>query len=48
MSEETLDIEVADEIKHLSSSEIEELYQKYLDGEKNSVLVKDYEVMVKV
>ena len=42
MSEETFEIEVADEIKHLSSNEIEELYQKYLEGEKNSVLIKDY------
>ena len=44
MSEETLEIEVAEEIKHLSSNEIEELYQKYLEGEKNSILVKDYKI----
>ncbi len=44
MSEETLEIEVAEEIKHLSSNEIEELYQKYLEGEKNSVLIKDYKI----
>ncbi|MGP9566482.1 hypothetical protein ACT3RP_03405 [Halomonas sp. AOP5-B2-8] len=44
MSEQTLEIEVADEIKHLSSNEIEELYQKYLEGEKNSVLIEDYKI----
>lgn len=44
MSEEALNIEVAEEIKHLSSDEIEELYQKYLDGEKNAVLTKYYEI----
>lgn len=44
MSEELIDIDVADEIKHLSSTEIEDLYQKYLDGEKNSVLIKEYKI----
>ena len=44
MSDETLDIEVAEEIKHLSSDEIKELYQKYLAGEKNAVLIKEYEI----
>ena len=44
MSEEILEIEVDDEIKHLTSDEIEELYKKYLEGEKNSVLVKDYKI----
>ncbi|WP_299496080.1 hypothetical protein [uncultured Shewanella sp.] len=46
MSEDTLEIEIADEIKHLSSDEIEELYKKYLDGEKNSVLVSDYKINI--
>ena len=44
MCEEKLEIKIADEIKHLSPNEIEELYQKYLEGEKNSVLVKDYKI----
>lgn len=44
MSEKTLDIEPADEIKHLSSNDIEELYQKYLDGEKNSDLINYYKI----
>lgn len=44
MCEKALDIEIADEIKHLSSDEIEDLYQKYLDGEKNSVLIADYKI----
>ena len=44
MSKNTLEIKIAEEIKHLSSNEIEELYSKYLKGEKNSVLVKDYKI----
>lgn len=39
-----IDIEIAGEIRHLSSVEIEELYQKYLSGEKNSVLIRDYRI----
>ena len=44
MSAEKPEIEVAEEIKHLSSNEIEELYQKYLEGEKSSVLIEHYKI----
>lgn len=44
MGEKTLEVEVAEEIKHLSLDEIEELYQKYLDGEKNSLLIEHYKI----
>jgi hypothetical protein len=46
MTKNTFDIGVADEIKHLSPDEIEELYQKYLDGEKNAVLINDYKINI--
>lgn len=46
MSNEKNDIEVADEIKHLSPDEIEELYTKYLAGEKNATLVNDYKIEI--
>ncbi|MBL0451336.1 hypothetical protein [Aeromonas caviae] len=39
--------ELAKEISHLSSEDIEVLYKKYLDGEKNSDLVKEYKIDVK-
>ena len=35
---------IADEIKHLSHSEIEDLYRKYLEGTKNSVLIEEYKI----
>jgi hypothetical protein len=44
MSNEVLEINVADEIKHLSIDQIEELYQKYLNGEKNADLISDYQI----
>lgn len=44
MSNEKNGIEVADEIKHLSPNEIEELYTKYLAGEKNATLINDYKI----
>lgn len=37
-------VAIADEVKHLTDSDIEELYQRYLNGEKNSVLIADYEI----
>lgn len=46
MSEEVLEINIANAIKHLSLDEIEELYQRYLDGEKNSVLIEDYKINI--
>lgn len=39
-------IKTPDEVKHLSNSEIEELYERYLNGEKNSVLVSEYKIDV--
>ncbi|WP_319784183.1 hypothetical protein [Oceanisphaera sp. IT1-181] len=38
------DIKIAEEIKHLSLDEIEELYIRYLNGEKNSLLTHDYKI----
>lgn len=38
--------EIADEIKHLSHKEIEELYIKYMNGEKNSILVEYYKIKI--
>lgn len=40
-------IKTSEKIKHLSSEEIEELYEKYLNGEKNSFLVKHYKIDIK-
>jgi hypothetical protein len=37
---------IANEISHLSPEQIEELYQKYIAGEKNSILVKQYNINV--
>ncbi|KRG32458.1 MULTISPECIES: hypothetical protein [unclassified Psychrobacter] len=37
-------VAIADEVKHLTDSDIEELYQRYLNGEKNSALIADYEI----
>src|SRR5699024_3036719 len=44
MNKKILEIDVADEVRHLSSNEIEELYKRYLEGEKNSVLINDYKI----
>ncbi|MCG7537910.1 hypothetical protein [Pseudoalteromonas sp. OOF1S-7] len=33
---------IADEIKHLTSEQIEELYEKYRSGEKNQTLIEEY------
>lgn len=35
---------IANEIKHLSHSEIEDLYRKYLEGTKNSALIEEYKI----
>lgn len=37
-----MQITISDEIKHLSSEQIEELYQRYLEGEKNQTLIDEY------
>lgn len=37
-------VTIADEVNHLTDSDIEELYQRYLNGEKNSVLIADYKI----
>lgn len=41
-----ININIANEISHLSPIEIEELYQKYLEGEKNSVLTGEYGINI--
>lgn len=46
MSNKTQRSEIADEIKHLSRKEIEELYIKYMNGEKNSTLVDFYKIKI--
>lgn len=40
------DIELAAEIQHLSEVQIEELYQKYLNGAKNADLIEEYGINV--
>lgn len=40
-------LEVADELKHLSSDEIEKAYARYMEGEKNSIIIRDYKIDVK-
>lgn len=37
-------VEIADEVKHLTASDIDELYQRYINGEKNSVLISEYKI----
>ncbi|MER0107693.1 hypothetical protein ABQG55_03225 [Aeromonas dhakensis] len=37
-------LELANEISHLTVDDIEMIYKRYLSGEKNSVLVKEYEL----
>ncbi len=46
MSNKTKSRQIADEFKHLSHNEIEELYIKYLAGEKNSVLIEYYKINI--
>ena len=38
---------ISDKIKHLSSGEIDDIYERYLNGEKNSFLIKEYNIDVK-
>lgn len=40
-------IVISDKIKHLSSGEIDDIYERYLNGEKNSFLIKEYNIDVK-
>lgn len=47
MSKEKKEIIISEKIKHLSSDEVEELYERYVGGEKNSVLIKDYNIDIK-
>ena len=35
-------IKLAEEVKHLSSEELEELYERYISGEKNQELMEEY------
>lgn len=37
---------IADEVAHLSEEQIEELYEKYLSGTKNSELVESYQISI--
>lgn len=46
MDNPEFNFEVAEEVKHLSSEEIEEVYARYMAGEKNSVLVREYKISV--
>lgn len=41
---ESKNFDLADEINHLTADDIEELYERYLGGEKNSVLVEEYKL----
>ena len=40
--------EWADEIKHLSEEQVEELYQRYLNGEKTAELAVEYNISANV
>ncbi len=35
-------IELAEEVKHLSPEELEELYDRYISGERNQDLIEEY------
>ena len=37
---------IADEVAHLTEEQIEELYEKYLSGTKNSELVESYQISI--
>ncbi|MBS9780452.1 MAG: hypothetical protein KGV51_07490 [Moraxellaceae bacterium] len=40
------EIEKAEEIKHLTDLQINELYKRYLEGEKNSLLIEEYKINI--
>jgi hypothetical protein len=43
----SIKIELAEEVRHLSLEQIEELYTKYLAGAKNSDLIEEYDISIK-
>lgn len=46
MSEKSLKKSISLKIQHLSENQIEELYSRYMNGEKNSVLIEEYSIDV--
>lgn len=46
MDKKEFEFEISEEIKHLSSEEIEEVYTRYMAGEKNAALVDEYRINI--